>query len=444
MQADDTTVGNGDPAGLATVEEALADIRAGRMVIVVDDEERENEGDLIMAAAKATPEAVNFMTLYGRGLLCVPLIEERLRELEIQPMVAENTSKLGTSFTVSVDAVRGTTTGISARDRAMTIAALIDPATRPEDLARPGHVFPLRANRGGVLRRAGHTEAAVDLARLAGLVPAGVLCEIMSEDGTMARLPELRRLARRFDLKIISVAALIAYRRRHDRLVQKIARTYMPSRYGDFELHLYRSVLEGDVHVALVRGDLSGDQPVLVRVHSQCLTGDVLGSMRCDCGEQRDAALEVIGREGRGVFLYMRQEGRGIGLENKIRAYHLQDQGLDTVEANIKLGFRADERDYGIGAQILADLGVEKIRLMTNNPTKRVGLEGYGLKIMERIPLEMMPRETNRRYLETKRTKLGHIFGSGEMRAEPAAGGVAHDAPRSKIPRTDVEGEGDA
>ena len=410
---------NGPPAapgsgGMASVEDAVEEIRAGRMVIVVDDEDRENEGDLIMAASKVTPEAVNFMARYGRGLICVPLIESRLRELELGLMVAENTSKLGTRFTVSVDAVRNTTTGISAHDRATTIRALVDPKTRPQDLARPGHVFPLLAMAGGVLRRSGHTEAAVDLARLAGLPPAGMLCEIMSEDGSMARNAQLMGLASRFGLKVISVASLIAYRRRHDRLVQRFASTRLPTRQGEFDLHLYLSLLEGDYHVALVKGDVDGGEPVLVRVHSQCLTGDVLGSCRCDCGEQRESAMERIGQEGRGVFLYMRQEGRGIGLENKIRAYHLQDQGLDTVEANHRLGFRADERDYGIGAQILVDLGVRKIRLMTNNPTKRVGLEGYGLEIVERIPLVMRPHEENRKYLETKRTKLGHIFGPDE------------------------------
>ncbi|MBU2692988.1 MAG: bifunctional 3,4-dihydroxy-2-butanone-4-phosphate synthase/GTP cyclohydrolase II [Candidatus Eisenbacteria bacterium] len=402
-----------DPEELNSIEEAIEEIRAGRMLIVVDDEDRENEGDFIMAGDKVTPEAVNFMSLYGRGLICVPLAEERLKELDLHPMVSENTSKMGTSFTVSVDAVRETTTGISAQDRAVTIRTLLDPRTRPQDLARPGHIFPLRAAQGGVLRRAGHTEAAVDLARLAQLTPAGVLCEIMNEDGSMARLPHLRKMAKRFDLKIISVASLIQYRRHHDQLIRKIVRTHLPTRFGDFELFIFRSVLEGDVHVALVKGDVSSGGPVLVRVHSQCLTGDVLESHRCDCGEQKDLALERIGKEGRGVFLYMRQEGRGIGLENKIRAYHLQDQGLDTVEANLKLGFRPDERDYGIGAQILAELGVREIRLMTNNPKKRAGLEGYGLKIVERIPLEISPKEENRHYLETKRTKLGHLFGSG-------------------------------
>lgn len=412
--------------GLATIEEAIDDIRAGRMVIVVDDEERENEGDLIMAAAKATPESVNFMARHGRGLICVPLIDDRAKELGLPPMVRENTSKLGTSFMVSVDAVKGTTTGISAQDRSTTIRVMVDPATKPEDLARPGHVFPLRAMPGGVLRRAGHTEAAVDLARLAGLPPVGILCEVMNEDGTMARLRELLKIAKGFGLKVISIASLIEYCRHHDKLVQRVTETKLPTPYGEFDLYVYRSVLEGEHHVALVKGDVSDPGPVLVRVHSQCLTGDVFDSYRCDCGEQREKALEMIGSEGRGVFLYMRQEGRGIGLENKIKAYHLQDQGLDTVEANLRLGFRADERDYGVGAQILVDLGVQEIRLLTNNPVKRVGLEGYGLEIVERIPLVVRPHEENRRYLETKRTKLGHIYGpdeSSQRHEEPSAQG---------------------
>jgi 3,4-dihydroxy 2-butanone 4-phosphate synthase/GTP cyclohydrolase II len=395
---------------LAKVEDAIAEIRRGRMVIVVDDENRENEGDLICAAEKATAETVNFMARFGRGLICVPMEEERLAALGLHAMVHVNTAKLGTPFTVSVDAIEGTSTGISAHDRARTVQALIDPTTRPEDLARPGHVFPLIAKAGGVLRRAGHTEASVDLARLAGLYPAGVLCEVLNEDGTMARLPQLLAFGREHDIRVVALADIIAFRKRSEKLIRRMTGAKLPTRYGEFQVILFESTLDEDQHVALVLGDVSSPEPVLVRVHSQCLTGDVFGSLRCDCGAQRERAMELIQKEGRGVFLYMRQEGRGIGLLNKLRAYHLQDEGLDTVEANIRLGFKADERDFGIGAQILADLGVRQIRLMTNSPTKRVGLSGYGLEVIERIPLEIAPNPNNRKYLLTKKLKMGHLL----------------------------------
>jgi 3,4-dihydroxy 2-butanone 4-phosphate synthase/GTP cyclohydrolase II len=399
-----------DSSELATAEAAIGEIRSGRLVIVVDDEDRENEGDLICAAEAATPELVNFMARYGRGLICVPMELERLEALDLHPMVQVNTAKLGTPFTVSVDSIEGTTTGISAYDRAVTIRALLDPTTRPEDLARPGHVFPLAARKGGVLRRAGHTEATVDLARLAGFYPAGVLCEVLNEDGTMARLPELLEFGCRHGLRVLTIAELIAYRKRMEKLVRRVAETALPTRFGEFRLALFESLLDGTEHVVLVLGDVTTPEPPLVRVHSECLTGDALGSLRCDCGAQREKALELISREGRGVFLYMRQEGRGIGLGNKMRAYHLQDEGLDTVEANLRLGFQADERDYGIGAQILCDLGLHRIRLLTNNPTKRVGLAGYGLEVVERVPLEIPANPRNRRYLETKKNKLGHLL----------------------------------
>jgi 3,4-dihydroxy 2-butanone 4-phosphate synthase/GTP cyclohydrolase II len=393
-----------------TIPDAVEDIRQGKFVIVVDDEDRENEGDLIMAAEKATPEAINFFVKHGRGLVCVPMKKERLDELELNPMVDKNTARLGTRFMVSVDAYEGTTTGISAYDRAVTIQRLAADTTRPSDLGRPGHIFPLHALDGGTLVRAGHTEAAVDLARLAGCKPIGVLCEVMDEDGTMARVPRLYEMARKFGLKLITVRDLIAYRHQHEKLVNEVAEVDLPTEFGDFRLHLYRSDLDNYHHLALVKGDITGKSDVLVRVHSQCLTGDVFGSCRCDCGSQLHAAMRMIDREGTGVVLYMRQEGRGIGLVNKIKAYHLQDHGRDTVEANEDLGFKADLRDYGIGAQILADLGLHSIRLLTNNPKKVVGLKGYGLEITQRLPIEMIPNGHNRRYLETKRDKLGHIL----------------------------------
>ncbi len=395
---------------LATIREAIEDIKAGKFIIIVDDEDRENEGDLAIAAEKVTPDAINFMTKYGRGLICMPVFAQRLDELRIPMMVSENTSRFSTAFTVSVEAKRGVTTGISAADRARTVKTIIDPNTKPEDLARPGHMFPLRAREGGVLVRAGQTEAIVDLCRLADLYPAGVICEIMSEDGTMARLPQLEVMGQKFSIKIISVADLIAYRRRHEKLIHRVAEAKLPTRYGEFAAIAYRSDIDPDEHLALVLGEVSNGEPVLVRVHSECLTGDVFGSLRCDCGEQVSLAMEAIGKEGRGVFLYMRQEGRGIGFHNKIRAYALQDKGLDTVEANISLGFAPDPRDYGIGAQILADLGLHQIRLLSNNPKKRVGLEGYGLKVTETVPIVALPNPYNLHYLETKKKKMGHLI----------------------------------
>jgi 3,4-dihydroxy 2-butanone 4-phosphate synthase/GTP cyclohydrolase II len=394
--------------GLAKIAEAIEDIKQGRFVIIVDDEDRENEGDLALAAEKVTTQAINFMAKHARGLICLPTTGERLDELQLPMMVDENTCKFGTAFTVSVDAKHGTTTGISAADRAKTVKTVVDPATKPDDLVRPGHVFPLRAREGGVLVRAGQTEAIVDLAKLAGLYPAGVICEIMNEDGTMARRPELEVIADKFGIKIISVADLIAYRRRHEKLVHRVAEAKLPTRHGEFTAIAYRSDTDADEHLALVMGDLDTDEPVLVRVHSECLTGDVFGSLRCDCGDQIGLAMESIAKEGRGVLLYMRQEGRGIGFHNKIRAYALQDEGLDTVEANLSLGFPSDLRDYGIGAQILADLGLSKIRMMTNNPKKVIGLEGYGLEVVETIPIIATPNPYNRRYLATKQKKLGH------------------------------------
>ncbi len=396
--------------GLSSISEAIEDIKAGKFVIMVDDEDRENEGDLTLAAEKVTPEAINFMALHARGLICLPVIGKRLDELRIPLMVSENTSKFSTAFTVSVEAKHKVTTGISAADRAETIKAVINPDTKPGDLAQPGHVFPLRAREGGVLVRAGHTEAIVDLSRLAGLYPAGVICEIMNEDGSMARLSQLEMMAEEFDIKIVSVADLIAYRRRHERLVHQVAEAKLPTRYGEFTAIAYKSDIDPDEHLALVMGDISTEEPVLTRVHSECLTGDVFGSLRCDCGEQVALAMQSIAEEGRGVLLYMRQEGRGIGFHNKILAYALQDNGLDTVEANLSLGFAPDLRDYGIGAQILADLGLHQIRLLTNNPKKVVGLEGYGLKVVETIPILASPNPYNLRYLKTKQQKLGHLL----------------------------------
>jgi len=396
--------------GLATIPEAIEDIKAGKFVIVVDDEDRENEGDLVIAAEKVTAESINFMAVHGRGLICMPVTGERLDELKIPMMVSNNTSNFGTAFTVSVEAKHGTSTGISAADRAQTVKVIIDPVTKPEDLVMPGHMFPLRARDGGVLVRAGQTEATVDLARLAGLYPAGMCCEIMNEDGTMARLPQLEKIAAKLELKIVSVADLIAYRYRHERLVQRVAEAKLPTPYGKFTVIAYKSSTDPAEHLALVMGDVATDEPVLVRVHSQCLTGDVFHSLRCDCGEQIQIAMQNIEREGRGVVLYMRQEGRGIGIHNKIKAYALQDEGLDTVEANLSLGFKADQRDYGVGAQILADLGIHNMRLMTNNPKKMSGLASYGLTITEQLPITTKPNQYNRRYLQTKQNKMGHLL----------------------------------
>jgi len=399
---------------LANISEAIEDIRAGKFIIIVDDESRENEGDLAMAAEKATPEVINFMAKHGRGLICLPIIGQRLDELGIPLMVTNNTSHYSTAFTVSIEAKTKVTTGISAFDRAQTIKTVLDPNTKAGDLAQPGHIFPIRAREGGVLVRAGHTEAIVDLAKLAGLYPAGVICEIMDEDGTMARLPQLEEMASKFALKIVTITDLIAYRIRHEKLVQRVTEAKLPTTYGEFIAVAYRSVVDAAEHVALVKGDISNDEPVLVRVHSECLTGDVFGSLRCDCGPQIDMALQSIAKEDRGVFLYMRQEGRGIGFHNKLCAYALQDQGMDTVEANIALGFAPDLRDYGVGAQILADLGLHNIRLLTNNPKKVIGLESYGIKIVETVPLIAPSTPYNIRYLETKQKKLGHILGIQE------------------------------
>lgn len=398
---------------LATIPEAIEDLKSGKFVIVVDDEGRENEGDIIVAAEKVTPEAINFMAKHARGLICVPMNGKRLDELRIPLMVRENTAPFDSAFTVSVEARHNVTTGISAHDRATTVKVLIDPTTRPDDIVSPGHMFPLRAREGGVLVRAGHTEAAVDLARLAGLYPAAVICEVMNDDGTMARLPDLERLATEYGFKIVSVAQLIAYRRRHDTLVKRVAEARLPTAYGEFTAIAYRSVINPDEHVALVKGEVDGDEPILVRVHSECLTGDVFGSLRCDCGKQIPMAMEAIASEGRGVFLYMRQEGRGIGLHNKIKAYALQDQGMDTVEANEELGFPPDLREYGIGAQILVDLGVRNMRLLTNNPKKVIGLDGYGLRVVETLPIMAPATPENVHYLETKREKLGHLINVG-------------------------------
>ncbi len=395
-----------------TIEEGVEEIRAGRILVVVDDEDRENEGDLVMAADKVTPETVNFMAKHGRGLICMPMMGDRLEELQISMMVSDNAAPQGTAFTVSVDARRGVTTGTSAYDRAVTIRTLVDPATRPEDLTRPGHIFPLRAMPGGVLRRAGHTEAAIDLARLAGCSPAGVICEVLDEEGGMARVPELIALARAHGLKAITIKNLIEYRIQKEKLVRRAATTRLPTDYGEFTVIAYETTVDEQVPLALVLGEVAGEAPALVRVHSECLPGDVFGCHRCDCGPQLHKALSIIRREGRGILVYMRQEGRGIGLVNKLKAYELQDQGKDTVEANHALGFRADLRHYGIGAQILLDLGVKNLRILTNNPKKIVGIEGYGLRVVERVPLETPATDANRRYLTTKRDKLGHIFSS--------------------------------
>ena len=396
----------------APIEDAVKAIRAGQMVIVLDDEDRENEGDLTIAASKITPEAINFMAKHGRGLICMPMTAQRLDDLEIPLMVDKNTTPLNTAFCVSIEAKRHVSTGISAGDRAATVKVAIDSKTKPTDLARPGHMFPLRARDGGVLVRAGQTEAAVDLARIAGLYPAGVICEIMNEDGTMARLPDLTRFAKKHGLLMITIADLIKYRMRTERLVKRVADASLPTEDGDFRIYAYESDIDHQTHVALVRGDISDGKDVLVRVHSKCLTGDVFHSARCDCGPQLHTAMQRIAAEGRGVLLYLNQEGRGIGLSNKIRAYALQDQGLDTVEANERLGFKADQRDYGIGAQILSDLGVKTMRLLTNNPRKFVGLQGYGLAVSEAVPLEIPASDHTRKYLKTKKDKLGHNLSS--------------------------------
>ena len=395
---------------LSKIEEAIDDIKNGKMVIVIDDEGRENEGDLTMAAEMVTPEAINFMATYGRGLICVPMLGERLDKLNLPPMVSNNTARLSTAFTVSVDSLIGTTTGISASDRSNTIRTLVDDETKPEELGRPGHIFPLRYVEGGVLKRTGQTEASIDLCRLGGLREAAVICEIMSDDGHMARMPQLEKFAQQHDIKIVSVEDLISYRRLHERLIERVAEARVPTEYGEFTAVSYSSVVDVQEHVAFVKGDINQNDPVLVRVHSECLTGDVFGSKRCDCGYQVQLALEAIEKYGSGVLLYMRQEGRGIGIHNKLKAYALQDKGYDTVEANVMLGFAPDPRQYGIGAQILEDLGVKKMRLLTNNPTKRVGLEGFGLEVVERVPIIAPPTDENVKYMETKRQRMGHIL----------------------------------
>ncbi|MGD1843963.1 MAG: bifunctional 3,4-dihydroxy-2-butanone-4-phosphate synthase/GTP cyclohydrolase II [Salibacteraceae bacterium] len=396
---------------LDTVEEAIEDIKKGKVIIIVDDEDRENEGDFVCAANTITPEIINFMATHGRGLICAPLIEDRCEELGLELMVSSNTALHETPFTVSVDLIgNGCTTGISASDRAKTVQALVDPNTKAEDLGRPGHIFPLKAREGGVLRRTGHTEATIDIARMAGFDPAGVLVEIMNEDGTMARLPQLFEIAERFDLKIISIEDMVAYRLRHETLIEKLVEINMPTKWGDFKMAAYKQITTGDEHLALFKGEWEKNEPVLVRVHSSCLTGDLLDSMRCDCGSQLQAAMAQINEEGQGALIYMQQEGRGIGLINKLKAYKLQENGYDTVDANLELGFQEDERDYGVGAQILRDLGITKMRLMTNNPTKRTGLIGYGLEIVENVPIEIAANEHNHDYLQTKKDRMGHTL----------------------------------
>jgi 3,4-dihydroxy 2-butanone 4-phosphate synthase / GTP cyclohydrolase II len=400
---------------LNSIEEAIIDIQAGKVIIVVDDEDRENEGDFVTAARNVTPEVINFMSTHGRGLICAAITEQRCAELDLHPMVSNNTSSHETAFTVSIDLLGdGCTTGISAHDRSKTVLSLINPNTKPEDLGRPGHIFPLRAKNAGVLRRAGHTEATIDLAKLAGFEPAGALVEIMNEDGSMARLPQLEIIAAKFDLKIISIKDLIAYRLKHETLIKEEVRVNMPTKYGNFELISFTQINTGEVHLAIKKGDWQKDEPVLVRVHSSCVTGDILGSLRCDCGEQLHSALQIIEAEGKGLVLYMNQEGRGIGLINKLKAYKLQEQGRDTVEANLELGFGSDQRDYGVGAQILRALGVSKMKLMSNNPRKRAGLLGYGLEIVDTVAIEIKPNEHNEKYLFTKRDKLGHEILEGK------------------------------
>ena len=394
----------------SNIEDAIEDIKSGSMVIIVDDEDRENEGDLVMAAELVTPEDINFMATYGKGLICVPMLSDRLKKLNLPLMVPNNTAPLSTAFTVSVDYFEGTSTGISAPDRAATIKALIDDDTKPESLGRPGHVFPLMYVEGGVLKRAGQTEASIDMCRLANLSEAAVICEIMAEDGSMARMEDLEDFSEKHNVKIISVEDLITYRRKHEKLVERVAEARVPTEYGEFKAVSYNSIVDLYEHVALVKGDINPDDEVLVRVHSECLTGDVFGSARCDCGDQRDLALDAIGKEGAGVFLYMRQEGRGIGIHNKLKAYDLQDKGYDTVDANIALGFSPDPRQYGVGAQILTDLGVKKMKILTNNPTKRIGLEGFGLEITEQVPIIAPYKSENKEYMETKRVKMGHIL----------------------------------
>ncbi len=400
---------------LDSIESAIEDIKKGKLIIVVDDEDRENEGDFITAADNVTPEVINFMSMHGRGLICAPLSEERCDELQLQPMVSNNTSLHETAFTVSIDLLgHGCTTGISASDRSKTIQALVDPDTKPEDLGRPGHIFPLRAKKGGVLRRSGHTEATIDMARLAGFAPAGVLVEIMNEDGTMARLPQLKEIAKKFDLKLISIKDLIEYRLRTETLIKEEVRVQLPTKYGVFELVAFEQLNTGEIHMALKKGEWKKDEPVLVRVHSSCMTGDILGSLRCDCGDQLHHAMKMVEDAGKGVVLYMNQEGRGIGLLNKLKAYKLQEQGRDTVEANLELGFDMDERDYGVGAQILRHLGVTKMKLMSNNPRKRAGLLGYGLEVVDNVAIEIKSNPHNEKYLKTKRDKLGHEILNGQ------------------------------